>query len=65
MLRYLWGYVLAYNTDKATAPSFNAFIGTGPSNFALSGIYDWEDAFTAKGYDWILFFFQYAVARRR
>ncbi len=55
MLRHLWGYGLAYN----------AFIGTGLSNFALSGIYDWEDAFTAKGYDWILFFFQYAVARRR
>ena len=38
-----------------------AFIGTGPTNFALSGVRD-EGAVHAHGYDWISFFFQYAFA---
>eukprot|EP00326_Haptolina_ericina_P036091 CAMPEP_0181250950 /NCGR_PEP_ID=MMETSP1096-20121128/46598_1 /TAXON_ID=156174 ORGANISM="Chrysochromulina ericina, Strain CCMP281" /NCGR_SAMPLE_ID=MMETSP1096 /ASSEMBLY_ACC=CAM_ASM_000453 /LENGTH=397 /DNA_ID=CAMNT_0023348463 /DNA_START=1 /DNA_END=1194 /DNA_ORIENTATION=- len=39
----------------------NAFIGGGPTHFALSGVKDNMDAH-AHGYDWISFFFQYAFA---
>jgi len=52
---YLLGYGFAYDIDDNTNP----FIGTGPSHFALSGHKDWDGA-ENKGYDWIMWYFQYA-----
>jgi Amt family ammonium transporter len=52
---YLLGYGFAYDIDDNTNP----FIGTGPSHFALSGHKDW-DGKENKGYDWIMWYFQYA-----
>ena len=41
---YLWGYGLSGNG--------NAFIGTDPANFALSGLDDLSGDYTAGGKDW-------------
>jgi len=70
LIWYFIGYGFAYDADACPdeaacavegAHSANAFIGTGPTNFALSGIRDEGDGH-AHGYDWISFFFQYAFA---
>eukprot|EP00965_Chrysotila_dentata_P229615 6197286-Pleurochrysis_carterae.AAC.7 len=50
---YLWGYGLAYDFD----PDPNAFIGSGKTAFALSGL-PYDDY----GYDYVGWFFQYAFA---
>jgi len=52
---YLLGYGFAYDVDDNPNP----FIGVGPSHFALSGHKDW-DGKENKGYDWIMWYFQYA-----
>jgi len=52
---YLLGYGFAYDVDDNPNP----FIGVGPSHFALSGHKDWDGA-ENKGYDWIMWYFQYA-----
>jgi len=52
---FLLGYGFAYDVDGDPNP----FIGTGPSHFALSGHKDWDGA-DNKGYDWIMWYFQYA-----
>jgi len=54
---YLIGYGFAYDIDGKA----NAFIGGGPSNFALSGLKD-KGATHAMGYDWITWYFQFAFA---
>jgi Amt family ammonium transporter len=60
---YLIGYGFAYDADDGVnGHSANGFIGTGPSNFALSGLKDWEPSLGSSGYVWISFFFQYAFA---
>jgi len=68
---FLLGYGFAYDRDacvskedcaKPDAHKANAFIGTGPSNFALSGIKDYGEGYEAHGYDWITFFFQFTFA---
>ena len=65
------GYGFAYDHDacvseadcaKPGAHKANAFIGTGPSNFALSGIKDYGEGGHEHGYDWITFFFQFTFA---
>ena len=52
---FLLGYGFAYDVDDRPNP----FIGVGPSHFALSGHKDWDGA-ENKGYDWIMWYFQYA-----
>ena len=47
--------------DAERPPSLAGFIGTGPTNFALSGVND-AGASHVHGYDWISWFFQYAFA---
>jgi len=54
---FLLGYGFAYDADGPGNP----FIGVGKSNFALSGLTDYDGA-QNKGYDWIMWFFQYAFA---
>ena len=62
LLWYFIGYGLAYDADDGIdGHKANSFIGTGPSNFALSGVID-TDPTHAHGYDWISWFFQYAFA---
>jgi len=59
---YLIGYGFAYDADAQAENSDhtgNSFIGTGPSNFALSGQTKEEGAY---GGDWVGWFFQYAFA---
>ena len=65
------GYGFAYDHDacvseadcaKPGAHKANAFIGTGPTNFALSGVKDYGDGGHEHGYDWITFFFQFTFA---
>ena len=59
---YFLGYSLAFDVDdRVDGHMANAFIGGGPTHFALSGVKDNMDAH-AHGYDWISFFFQYAFA---
>jgi len=56
---YFIGFGLAYQSE----PGGNAFIGSGPANFALSGINDHSDpAGHNFGNDWIGWFFQFAFA---
>ena len=55
---FLLGYGFAYHNGKDG--DANAFIGTGPSNFALSGgDYDIDES---NGADWISWFFQFTFA---
>jgi len=69
ILWYLIGYGVAYDADSCSgdacnepgAHKGNGFMGTGTTNFALSGITDTGDDH-AHGYDWISWFFQYAFA---
>jgi len=53
---FLLGYGFAYDGDDDA----NAFIGTGGSNFALSG--DIYDSSELNGNSWISFFFQFTFA---
>jgi Amt family ammonium transporter len=56
MRRFLFGYGFAYDADGGTNP----FIGSGPSNFAISGI---DDTVThTNGADWAGWQFQFAFA---
>jgi len=58
MTFYFIGYGFAYDGDEHGAK--NPFIGSGPSNFAFSGINEIE---THKhGNDWIAWYFQFAFA---
>jgi Amt family ammonium transporter len=60
---FLVGYGLAYDADDGVdGHSANGFVGAGPSNFALSGLKDWESGRGNVGYLWVSFFFQYAFA---
>jgi Amt family ammonium transporter len=54
---YFIGYGFAYDIDGAP----NAFIGGGPSHFALSGVAPTADGDNA-GYDWMGWYFQFAFA---
>jgi len=59
---YLIGYGFAYDADAQDVTSNhagNSFIGTGPSNFVLSGQTKEEGPY---GGDWVSWFFQYAFA---
>lgn len=57
---YLIGYGFAYDADIGVdGHEGNSFIGSGKSNFALSGMTKEEGA---HGGDWVMWFFQYAFA---
>jgi len=67
---FLVGYGFAYDVDVCVGDACDApgahkaspFIGSGPTNFALSGVVDYGPNATSSGYDWITFFFQYTFA---
>ena len=56
---YFIGYGFAYDIDGSP----NAFIGGGPSHFALSGVLNWTDVGSSTeanfGYDWMGWYFQF------
>jgi len=54
LIWYLFGYGIATGG--------NAFIGTDPGNYALSGLDDTGSDYTKAGYDWISFFFSFTFA---
>jgi len=62
---FLFGYGFAYDVDAGKdGHEPNPFIGSGPTNFALSGVSDAADTTygAAHGMDWAGFQFQFAFA---
>eukprot|EP00965_Chrysotila_dentata_P139617 4616209-Pleurochrysis_carterae.AAC.3 len=58
---YLWGYGIAYDGDVGIdGHEGNPFLGTGTTNYALSGLIG--DSQAPYGSDWVMWFFQYAFA---